>query len=75
MLNWNNLGPRVQQMRELIEDEVAKDTRKLTSNDEFRAATSVEKPGVTSNGLRSFAEKRAAYLLGHAKIEDLPDSP
>ena len=75
MLEWNNLGPRVQRIRELIDDEVAQDTRMLATYDEFRSATSDEKPSENSTGLRSFAEKRAAYLLGHAKIMGLPASP
>lgn len=71
MMTWENLGVKVRQARELIEDEVAKDTRKLMSTEEFRAATSSDKPNGETSGLRTFAEQRSNYLLQHEKIRAL----
>lgn len=71
LLRWDNLGPIVRQHRELIEAEVAKDTRKLFTTDEFREATADAKPTANSTSLRTFAEKRSAFLLNHEKIKSL----
>lgn len=74
-LDWKNLGPVVQRYRELIADEVAKDTRKLSSLDAFRRATSDE-PGKAGVGggpggisLRDFADQRRRYLLNHPALK------
>jgi hypothetical protein len=73
-LDWKNLGPHVARSRELLADEVAKDTRKLFTNDDYLAATSPAPAGddVSATSLRAFADKRAAFLLGHEAIKDLP---
>lgn len=67
MLAWKNLGPIVAQHRALLEDEVARDTRKLFTTEAFLAATS----DASETGLRSFADKRSAFLLNHEKIKAL----
>ncbi|QDS97560.1 CotH kinase family protein [Adhaeretor mobilis] len=71
MLSWDYLGPRVAEMRELIAEEVAADTRKLGTTESFLNATSPE-AGEDGAGLRGFAEKRSAYLLDHEAIKALP---
>jgi len=63
LLRWENLGPRVKEMRQLIKDDVAKDTRKLSTTEEFLSAT--------SEGIQEFAEKRSAFLLEHEAIKNL----
>ena len=67
-LDWNRLGPMVERYRALIESDVLRDTRKLTSNDAFRGAfgsASDSTPGT----LRGFAALRRAALLGHPAVQ------
>ena len=71
LMEWDRIGPIVEQARELIDDEVAKDTRKLTSYDGFREAVSSAEPKDSATGLRAFTAKRSAYLLEHPEIRDL----
>ena len=59
-LDWNAIGPVVKQYRDLIAADVARDTRKLFSTDDFLSATADE-PGYGT--LRSFFEGRRASLL------------
>jgi spore coat protein CotH len=56
-LDWNTMGPLVHEYQSLIEAHVAQDTRKLYSTDSFR--------GDVAN-LRSFVERRRAFLLSRA---------
>jgi hypothetical protein len=53
-LDWNTMGPLVEEYQTLLAEHVAQDTRKLYSNDSFR--------GDVAN-LRSFVERRRAFLL------------
>jgi hypothetical protein len=71
LLSWEVLGPQVAQARALLSDAVAKDTRKLATTEAFQIATSPDLIKDVAT-LRSFAEKRAAYLLGHDAIKALP---
>lgn len=71
ILDWKTFGPKVKQYRALIEDDVARDTRKLFTTTEFKKATVDARPGKDSTTLRAFAEKRSAFLLNHAKIKAL----
>ncbi len=71
MLAWENLGPSVNQYRALIEDEVARDTRKLFTTSDFKKATVDARPGKDSTGIRAFAEKRSEFLLNYPKIKEL----
>jgi spore coat protein CotH len=68
-LDWNHLGPVVAQYRELIEDEVEQDTRKLSSFGEFVAVTSPERRiGLQPSrniSFRDFADGRRDYLLDY----------
>jgi hypothetical protein len=59
-LDWNVIGPIVAQYRELIADDVARDTRKLFSTDDFLQRTADDPAAGT---LRSFFESRRAFLL------------
>jgi hypothetical protein len=59
-LDWAAVGPVVAQYRELIAADMARDTRKLYSTEEFLHATSDE-GGLGT--LRRFVEERRAYLL------------
>ena len=59
-MDWNTLGPVIKQYRDLIADDVARDTRKLFSTDDFLRTTADDPaPGT----LRSFFEGRRAFLL------------
>lgn len=62
MIAWENLEPIVDRHRDLIESEVAKDTRKLFTTSDFRESKA---------GLKEFAQKRSAFLLKHEQIRDL----
>ena len=59
-LDWNAIRPIVRQYRELIADDVARDTRKLFSTDDF-LGTTADDPAYGT--LRSFFEGRRAFLL------------
>lgn len=59
-LDWNTLGPIVKQYRELIAADVARDTRKLLSTEEF-VRTTAEEPEYGS--LRGFFDGRRTFLL------------
>jgi hypothetical protein len=53
--------------RALIEKEIAIDTRKLSSLEAFQQATDDAAKG--GRGLRSFADLRRTYLLGHPEVK------
>ncbi len=57
-LDWDTLGPRVEQWRGLIADDVRLDTRKLYSTQAFEE--SIDGP---RESLREFIEERRAFLL------------
>jgi hypothetical protein len=59
-LDWNAVGPVVKQYRDLIADDVARDTRKLFSTDDFLRTTADE---ATPGTLRAFFEGRRTFLL------------
>ena len=59
-LDWNAVGPVVKQYRDLIGGEVARDTRKLFSTDDF-LRTTADDPALGT--LRGFFEARRAFLL------------
>jgi hypothetical protein len=58
--DWNAIGPVVKQYRDLIADDVARDTRKLFSTDDF-LRTTADDP--TYGTLRNFFESRRTFLL------------
>jgi hypothetical protein len=71
LMKWNNLGPKVIEARNLIKKEVALDTRKLFTTEQFNLATLNRKPKDDSTSLRAFAEKRSEFLLNHEAIKAL----
>jgi hypothetical protein len=56
-LDWKILGPVVREYRALIADDVARETRKLFSTEEFLRSTADD------GTLRTFIEDRRAFLL------------
>jgi spore coat protein CotH len=76
-LDWKSLGPVIAGYRDLIEEEVKRDTRKLGSHDEFVKATSDNAsvaaapqteerqfgPPRNHLSLRNFADQRRKFLL------------
>jgi hypothetical protein len=76
-LDWEVLGPVVEQYRNLIEADVEKDTHKLSSFFAFQSAVSEEEAAAEERGrprmsLKSFAEQRRKYLLEQPAIQALP---
>ena len=65
---WENIGPVVQGYRELIRDEVQRDTRKLYTTEAFLKGTSDQPEG---DNLRSFFDQRRVALLSMEVIQDL----
>ena len=59
-LDWNAIGPVVKQYRDLIAEDVARDTRKLYSTEDF-LRTTADDPSYGT--LRNFFEGRRAFLL------------
>ena len=77
-LDWAKLGPLATSMQALIVADVKKDTRKLDSLEEFQSgvAGTVQPqaqgrggPGGASVSLKTFAEKRRAFLLNHPEVK------
>jgi len=74
-LDWNKLGPLAQQYQAVIAEDVKKDTRKLYSTEAFSkgvlgdAQTTGEGGRPQESSLKSFAEKRRAYLLSNAEVK------
>ena len=74
-LDWKNLGPVVAEARSLIQEEVAADTRKLSTLEAFLAATaesSVAAHDDRAVSLQDFARQRRTFLLEHPEIAKLP---
>jgi len=59
-LDWNIIGPIVKQYHDLIADDVARDTRKLFSTEDFVRTTADDPEDGT---LRAFFEGRRTFLL------------
>jgi hypothetical protein len=75
-LDWEKLGPIVQQYVSLIQEDVKTDTRKLDSTDDFfKSITSdIEGKGFgpgggATIGLKNFADQRRKYLLEHPEVK------
>ncbi|QDU61977.1 CotH protein [Planctomycetes bacterium Pan216] len=74
-LDWENLEPFITQRVELIEKDVAADTKKLDSLEAFQQATSSKRPGrnAESSSLRGFLDERRAFLRKYKEpVEDNP---
>ena len=65
-LNWASFGSRVARYVALIADDVARDTRKTTTLDAFRAG--VDTAGTSPVSYRSFADRRRAAILSHPEV-------
>ena len=57
-LDWKVLGPMVAKHRALIEAEVMRDTKKLTTNEQFTSSIDGE-----TASLKAFADQRRTFLL------------
>lgn len=75
-LDWNKLGPVVQQYQVLLAAEVKADTRKLDSTEAFfasatnsAAATPQAFRGPPQISLKNFAEQRRTFLLNHPEVK------
>jgi hypothetical protein len=72
-LDWGKLGPVVAAYRDLIRDDVQRDTRKLSTYEEFLSATdgatTEDLPDRQATSLRRFVERRRAYLLEQTNAE------
>ena len=66
-LDWEKVGPRILQYQALIEEDVAVDTRKLFSTEEFYAGID-SGGGADERSLRGFFDRRQAYLLGREEV-------
>jgi spore coat protein CotH len=73
-LDWERLGPIVNDYRRMLEPELEIDTRKLSSLAAFQNAVRESPPeaGPAERGratnLRSFAEQRRKFLLNHPEV-------
>ena len=66
-LDWQKLGPIVTRIHRMVAEEIAADTRKLTSTEAFEDSIDGEGSGGFRRipGLRSFVEARRTFLLDH----------
>ncbi|MEW4528359.1 CotH kinase family protein [Maioricimonas sp. JC845] len=69
-LDWDRVGPIVEQHARLIESEVAADTRKLETLEAFRQATGLEASGDDGRSLQSFFEQRRTFLLEYQEPDE-----
>jgi spore coat protein CotH len=75
-LDWRKLGPITQRYHALIADDVAKDTRKLDSTEDFEKGLTedIQGSGLGPGGggsisLKNFADQRRAYLLNYSEAK------
>ena len=73
-LDWHNIGPIVADYRNLVEEHVASDTKKLATTDAFLTATSPD-PEVRGQNLRRFLEARRKFLLEKTAEIDATKAP
>ncbi|WP_417747417.1 CotH kinase family protein [Rosistilla oblonga] len=65
---WDQLGPMVEEYRNLIDPLVKADTRKLSSYEAFQNATTSDAPKADQPmSLRKFAEERSKFLLSYER--------
>lgn len=79
-LDWKHLGPVAEQYQALIAAEVAADTRKLDSTENFLQGLTQDTgggfgPGGGKIGLKNFADQRRAYLLSLPSVTSSQDQP
>jgi len=75
-LDWSRLGPLALQYQAVIAADVKIDTRKLYSTEAFTSGVAGDAQATGGSGggreptnLKSFAEKRRAYLLNHIEVK------
>ena len=66
-LDWDRLGPMVDRYRALIEADVGRDTRKLTTTDAFRGAFGAASDSTPAT-LRGFTTRRRSALMEHPAV-------
>ena len=74
-LDWKTLGPIAERYHRLIAAEVAADTRKLSSTEDFQASLVGGREGGRSIALKFFADERRAYLLGLPAVAEAKIPP
>lgn len=78
VMTWSELAAPIAAARELLQHEVERDTRKLSTHAAFLAATD---PAPRADGeaelvsLRHFIDARSAFLLAHEALAGLPNEP
>lgn len=70
-MDWKEIAPLVTQYRKLIDGEVAKDTKKLSTTEAYLHSVSAETASGTDQGmtLKEFFEKRRRFLLNHEALQ------
>lgn len=63
-LDWEKLGPVAQAFHALIDADVRRDTRKLSTYEAFTASLESD-----PRGLKAFADQRRAFLLAHPAVQ------
>jgi hypothetical protein len=71
-MDWKKVGPVAEQMHSLIAEDVRKDTKKTSTTEAFEKSLTVDTEsrgfgpmGGSGMSLKTFFEKRRAYLLGY----------
>lgn len=74
-LDWRVIGPKIQALRKLIAADVAKDTRKLYSTEDFETDVFGNGEGeLSAETIKGFIQQRRAFLLAHPEIRALADN-
>ena len=73
-LDWQNVGPIVADYRELVEEHVEADTKKLSTTDAFLTATSGDTDARGQN-LHRFLDARRKFLLEKTADVDVSKAP
>jgi len=63
-LDWSRLGPVAREFHALIDADVKRDTRKLSSYEAFAASLATD-----PRSLKAFADQRRAFLLAHPAVK------
>ncbi|MBL9211348.1 MAG: CotH kinase family protein [Opitutaceae bacterium] len=63
-LDWSRLGPVAREIHALIDADVKRDTRKLSSYEAFTASLATD-----TRSLKAFADQRRAFLLAHPAVK------
>lgn len=66
-LDWNKIKPLAEQLQSVIAADIKTDTHKLEPTDAFGSGLTEDRGRSTS--IKSFAEKRRAYLLGLPEVQ------